>query len=144
MVGFLSLWGADLDPVTMVDVLLATGFSVDFTAHIAHQYYAKQGSKKDRIAISIHEMSMPMIEAGTSTVLCMLPLIFVPTYAIVAFAKTVFLVVGIGLVHGLFILPVLLVNVPEKISCQKQTEPLTAGTTITMLTNKSGVTEPFL
>uniref|UniRef100_A0AC35GK39 SSD domain-containing protein n=1 Tax=Panagrolaimus sp. PS1159 TaxID=55785 RepID=A0AC35GK39_9BILA len=134
LVGFLSWWGADLDPVTMVDVLLATGFSVDFTAHIAHQYYAKKGTKRDRIAISIHEMSMPMIEAGTSTVLCMLPLIFVPTYAIVAFAKTVFLVVGIGLIHGLFVLPVMIVNVPEKLSifssCQKQqTEPLTAATT---------------
>uniref|UniRef100_A0A914Z8X5 SSD domain-containing protein n=1 Tax=Panagrolaimus superbus TaxID=310955 RepID=A0A914Z8X5_9BILA len=149
LVGLLSWWGADLDPVTMVDVLLATGFSVDFTAHIAHQYYAKKGSKRDRIAISIHEMSMPMIEAGTSTVLCMLPLIFVPTYAIVAFAKTVFLVVGIGLIHGLFVLPVMIVNVPEKLSifssCQKQqTEPLTAATTVTTLTTKSGVTEPFL
>ena len=40
--------------------------------------------------------------------LCMLPLIYVPTYAILAFAKTIFLVVGLGLLHGLFILPVLL------------------------------------
>lgn len=40
----------------------------------------------------------------------MLPLIFVPTYAILAFAKTVFLDVGLALLHGLFILPILLVT----------------------------------
>ncbi|CAD5220555.1 unnamed protein product [Bursaphelenchus xylophilus] len=115
LVGLISWWGADLDPVTMVDVLLATGFSVDYTAHIAHQYYIKQYSSNYlRIAHSIHEMSGPMIQAGFSTVLCMLPLIFVPTYAIVAFAKTVFAVVGVGLLHGLFFLPIVVCWVPYR------------------------------
>jgi predicted RND superfamily exporter protein len=49
LIGLMSWWGADLDPVTMVDVLLATGFSVDYTAHIAHQYYTKSGSSLHRI-----------------------------------------------------------------------------------------------
>ncbi|CAD6199147.1 unnamed protein product [Caenorhabditis auriculariae] len=108
LVGCLSWWGADLDPVTQVDVLLATGFSVDYTAHVAYQYFRAKGSPLDRVHISLAEMAEPMLEAGFSTFLCMLPLIFVPTYAIVAFAKTIFLVVGIGLLHGLFILPVVL------------------------------------
>lgn len=43
----------------------------------------------------------------------MLPLVFVPTYAIVAFAKTVFVVVGIGLLHGLFCMPVAITWLPE-------------------------------
>uniref|UniRef100_A0A915D3S9 SSD domain-containing protein n=1 Tax=Ditylenchus dipsaci TaxID=166011 RepID=A0A915D3S9_9BILA len=95
LVGIMSWWGADLDPVTIVDVLLATGFSVDYTAHFARDV-------------------CPMLQAGTSTVLCMLPLIFVPTYAIVAFAKTVFVVVAVGLLHGLFFMPVLLCLTPQK------------------------------
>ncbi|KJH47785.1 hypothetical protein DICVIV_06138 [Dictyocaulus viviparus] len=108
LVGLLSWWGADLDPVTQVDVLLATGFSVDYTAHVAYQFYRGYGTAEDRVASSLREMAAPMIQAGLSTFLCMLPLIFVPTYAIVAFAKTIFIVVSIGLVHGLFVLPVLL------------------------------------
>lgn len=110
LVGFISWWGADLDPVTMVDVLLATGFSVDYTAHIAHQYYVKTGTPQERIARSLHDMFTPMMQAGISTILCMLPLIFVPTYAIVAFAKTVFVVVGLGLLHGLFYIPILVTS----------------------------------
>lgn len=107
--GFLSWWGADLDPVTIVDVLLATGFSVDYTAHIAHQFYiiSPNVSAEERIAKSLNEMCSPMLQAGTSTCLCMLPLVFVPTYAIVAFAKTIFIVVGMGILHGLFFMPVM-------------------------------------
>ncbi|CAL2030194.1 unnamed protein product [Caenorhabditis brenneri] len=108
LVGGLSLWGADLDPVIQVDVLLATGFSVDYTAHVAYNYFRARGTPQERVYSSLAEMAMPMCEAGLSTFLCMLPLIFVPTYAIVCFAKTVFLVVAIGLLHGLFILPVVL------------------------------------
>uniref|UniRef100_A0A0K0DM51 SSD domain-containing protein n=1 Tax=Angiostrongylus cantonensis TaxID=6313 RepID=A0A0K0DM51_ANGCA len=108
LVGLLSWWGADLDPVTQVDVLLATGFSVDYTAHVAYQFYRNYGSAQERVKSSLSEMAAPMIQAGLSTFLCMLPLIFVPTYAIVAFAKTIFIIVSIGLVHGLFVLPVLL------------------------------------
>jgi multidrug efflux pump subunit AcrB len=115
LVGFISLWGADLDPVTMVDVLLATGFSVDFVAHIPHQYYAKKDLPSFiKLAQSLHEMCSPMIQAGFSTCLCMMPLIFVPTYAIVAFAKTVFVVVTVGLLHGIFITPVLICWIPER------------------------------
>ncbi|CDK13469.1 SSD domain-containing protein [Caenorhabditis elegans] len=108
LVGGLSLWGADLDPVIQVDVLLATGFSVDYTAHVAYNFFRARGTPQERVYSSLAEMAMPMCEAGLSTFLCMLPLIFVPTYAIVCFAKTVFLVVAIGLLHGLFILPVIL------------------------------------
>ncbi|CAI5438990.1 unnamed protein product [Caenorhabditis angaria] len=108
LVGGLSWWGADLDPVVQVDVLLATGFSVDYTAHVAYNFFRATGTPQERVLTSLAEMAEPMFEAGLSTFLCMLPLIFVPTYAIVCFAKTVFLVVAIGLLHGLFILPVIL------------------------------------
>uniref|UniRef100_A0A1I8AQY2 SSD domain-containing protein n=1 Tax=Steinernema glaseri TaxID=37863 RepID=A0A1I8AQY2_9BILA len=115
LVGVLSWWGADMDPVTMVDVLIATGFSVDYTAHIAYHFYSETGPAAERLARSLREMSGPMLQAGGSTVLCMLPLVFVPTYAIVAFAKTVFVVVSVGLFHGLFLLPVLLSFMPRKL-----------------------------
>ncbi|CAB3410873.1 unnamed protein product [Caenorhabditis bovis] len=108
LIGGLSFWGADLDPVVQVDVLLATGFSVDYTAHVAYNYFRARGTSYDRVYTCLAEMAEPMFEAGLSTFLCMLPLIFVPTYTIVCFAKTVFLVVFIGLLHGLFILPVVL------------------------------------
>lgn len=112
LVGFLAWWGSDLDIITIVDVLIASGLSVDYTAHIAHFYFASKGHYKERLTNTLSEISLPMINAGLSTFLCMFPLIFIQTYSILAFAKTIFIVVGLGLLHGLFVLPILLMMVP--------------------------------
>lgn len=37
--GLLSLWGVDLDPLSMAALLMAIGFSVDYIAHISYHYY---------------------------------------------------------------------------------------------------------
>ncbi|KAK6022032.1 hypothetical protein OSTOST_12283 [Ostertagia ostertagi] len=76
LVGLLSWWGADLDPVTQVDVLLATGFSVDYTAHVAYQFYRSHGSAQEelteRLTNSLREMAAPMVQGWP---------IHVPVYA---------------------------------------------------------------
>jgi predicted RND superfamily exporter protein len=40
VMGLLSWWGAYLDPVTMSDLIMAIGFSVDYTTHISYHFYA--------------------------------------------------------------------------------------------------------
>uniref|UniRef100_A0A158PAB8 SSD domain-containing protein n=1 Tax=Angiostrongylus cantonensis TaxID=6313 RepID=A0A158PAB8_ANGCA len=47
ILGLLSLWGVDLDPISMTALLMAVGFSVDFTSHIAYHFYkSKQKVQK--------------------------------------------------------------------------------------------------
>lgn len=36
MIGGLYLWGADLDTMVMVDIVMAIGMTVDFSAHISY------------------------------------------------------------------------------------------------------------
>jgi hypothetical protein len=55
-------------------------------------------------------------QAGLSTAICMVPLILLTTYAVVTFAKTVFIVVAIGFFHGLFLLPVALAALPNSLA----------------------------
>uniref|UniRef100_A0A914WWF6 SSD domain-containing protein n=1 Tax=Plectus sambesii TaxID=2011161 RepID=A0A914WWF6_9BILA len=119
VVGFLSWLGMDMDPITMVNILMAVGFNVDYTAHISYHFH-KTGASSDGIAVSKAErlygtlsaVGFPMIQAGISTAICVLPLIFNDIYIFLAFVNTICLVVGFGLVHGLFILPVVLAALP--------------------------------
>lgn len=125
LIGFLSIWGQNLDPVTMIDVIMAIGFSVDYSAHVCYHYYCAReqhlGSKHEVITSVLQAVGRPVVEASLTTLLCMAPLFVVPVYMIQSFAKTVTLVTSFGLLHGLFFLPVVLYFIP--LNAQKHSLP---------------------
>lgn len=120
MVGFLSWWNCDMDIIAMVDILMAVGFTVDFTAHVTY-HYAKTGevggmAKEERLYEAFGSVGYPMLQAGFSTALCVVPLLFYDVYMYRTFVKTIFLTTAWGMLHGLFILPVLLAVLPDRCS----------------------------
>uniref|UniRef100_A0A0N4U1D9 SSD domain-containing protein n=1 Tax=Dracunculus medinensis TaxID=318479 RepID=A0A0N4U1D9_DRAME len=125
--GGLSLWNVCLDPLTMCTTLTSIGFSVDFTVHICYHYYRCSSSKipEERLRDALTSIGWPMIQAGLSTVLCVSPLLLVDSYMVSVFLKTIFLVISLGLLHGILFLPSLLLTVtPLNITKKKiQNEP---------------------
>ncbi|VDK66869.1 unnamed protein product [Onchocerca ochengi] len=125
--GFLSWWNFDLDPVTTVAMLMSIGLSVDFTAHVSYHYQLTnrreiQNKKIVKIPIkgpheklehTLQTVGWPMIQAGASTVMCVLPLVFLQSYSPMVFFKTIILVVSWSLLHGLILLPALLGALPD-------------------------------
>uniref|UniRef100_A0AC34FNP5 Uncharacterized protein n=1 Tax=Panagrolaimus sp. ES5 TaxID=591445 RepID=A0AC34FNP5_9BILA len=92
---------------------MSIGFSVDIPAHIAYHFYksglGKHGSSlsvPERIEHTLISVGFPVIEAGISTNICVLTLLFVDLHMAQVFVKTMVLVVSIGLIHGLVIIPV--------------------------------------
>uniref|UniRef100_A0A0N4ZB75 SSD domain-containing protein n=1 Tax=Parastrongyloides trichosuri TaxID=131310 RepID=A0A0N4ZB75_PARTI len=55
----------------------------------------------------------PVIQSGLSTVIGMIPLVFVHAYIVDVFWKTIVLVTALGLFHALFLLPVLFLIVED-------------------------------
>ncbi|CAB3406814.1 unnamed protein product [Caenorhabditis bovis] len=111
--GFLSMWGIDLDPISMACTIMSIGFSVDFPAHITFHYFREglhdpQATPAKRVAMSLAAIGFPLLQCGISTILFVMCLLFVPTYMGEVFVKTMILVVTLGLVHGLFIVPAFL------------------------------------
>lgn len=109
-----------MDIITMVDVLMAVGFTVDFTAHVTY-HYSKTGetvatSKEKRLFLAFKSVGYPMIQAGFSTAICVVPLLFYDVYMYRTFVKTIFLTVAWGMLHGLFLLPVVLALLPNRCS----------------------------
>uniref|UniRef100_A0A0N4ZHP3 SSD domain-containing protein n=1 Tax=Parastrongyloides trichosuri TaxID=131310 RepID=A0A0N4ZHP3_PARTI len=112
--GILSKWGEDLDPIVMSATIMSIGFSVDIPAHITYHYYQTQFNSEfkthsvaTRLQHCLLSIGFPVLEAGISTNICVMSLLFVDLHMSKVFVKTMVLVVTIGLIHGLIIIPAL-------------------------------------
>lgn len=89
--------------------------SVDFTAHISYHlklndilrvhnrklYRYELETNHHKVIGTLEAVGWPTVQAGVSTVICVLPLIFLQNYIPLVFVKTISLVVICGLMHGL-------------------------------------------
>ncbi|KAK6726940.1 hypothetical protein RB195_004938 [Necator americanus] len=126
VMGYLSFWHLDLDPVSLCAILISIGMAVDFVAHTTYHYQlsyreALRGGREvridlvtpyDRIRNTISNVAWPMSQAGISTVICILPIVVLQNYIPLVFVKTITLVVIWGLWHGLVLLPSFLSQIP--------------------------------
>ncbi|KAK6753430.1 hypothetical protein RB195_012801 [Necator americanus] len=119
VIGIMSKLSFELDPVVMIAHLMTIGMSVDYVAHAIYHFQRDSRSEvKGGISVQVALKSMaekvehtvlsvawPMVQAGLSTVCCVLPLTFAATYSSSVFFSAILLVVLFGLTHGLIILP---------------------------------------
>ncbi|XP_054003081.1 patched domain-containing protein 3 isoform X1 [Hylaeus anthracinus] len=107
--GYMALWDVNLDSISMINLIMCIGFSVDFTAHICYAYMSsKQKTPDDRVKESLYSLGLPIVQGATSTILGLVALVLAGTYIFMVFFKMVFLVIFIGAMHGMLLLPVLL------------------------------------
>lgn len=109
VIGFMTLWGLNMDTISMITIIMSIGFSVDFSAHIAYAYVVNMHEEPDdRVRKALGNLGWPVLQGGIATILGVIFLANLNSYMVVSFFKTVFLVIVFGLAHGLIFLPVLL------------------------------------
>lgn len=109
VVGYMALWKVNLDSISMINLIMCIGFSVDFTAHICYAYMSSNAKHPDdRVRECLYALGLPIFQGAISTILGMIALLLANNYLFAVFFKMVFLVVFFGAMHGLFLLPVLL------------------------------------
>ncbi|KAH0552327.1 patched domain-containing protein 3 [Cotesia glomerata] len=107
--GYMALWNVHLDSISMVNLIMCIGFSVDFTAHICYAYMSsKKTHPDDRVRDCLYSLGLPIVQGALSTILGLVALLLAGTYIFLVFFKMVFLVIFFGALHGIFLLPVLL------------------------------------
>jgi len=107
--GYMALWDIHLDSISMINLIMCIGFSVDFTAHICYAYMSsKKPTPDERVRECLYSLGLPIFQGAMSTILGIVALVLADSYIFLVFFKMVFMVIFFGAMHGLFLLPVLL------------------------------------
>ncbi|KAI8479825.1 Patched domain-containing protein 3 [Branchiostoma belcheri] len=121
VVGYMTFWDVNLDAISMINIIMCIGFSVDFSAHITYAFVScKEDSSNARSVFALYSLGMPILQGALSTILGVAALSTAPSYIFRTFFKTMFLVILLGALHGLVILPVVLTFVGQDVCGNKR------------------------
>lgn len=109
ILGFMYALGIAIDSVSVINIVLAVGLSIDYSAHVGHCFMLKGGENKDRRVLeALADIGAAVFSGALSTFLAVVVLLFSSSYVFVTLSKQFALTVGLGVIHGLVLLPVLL------------------------------------
>lgn len=106
--GMLHWWSLTTDSVTAVMLTVSVGISVDYAAHVGHAFQVHTGSAAERAALAMTEMGPCVWHGFVSTFLAIVVLAPSNSYVFQTFFKCLFLASTLGILNGLFCLPVFL------------------------------------
>merc|ERR1712232_633728 len=109
ILGFMYMLGISIDNVSVINIVLAIGLSVDYSAHVGHCFMTKGGNDRNKRALeSLADIGAAVLNGATSTFLAVVVLFFSSSYVFSVLSKQFALTVCLGCLHGLVLLPVLL------------------------------------
>ncbi|XP_023211544.1 patched domain-containing protein 3-like [Centruroides sculpturatus] len=143
VMGYMTLWNVNLDTVSMINLIMCIGFSVDFAAHISHAYkhFSKESDPNKRMSSALYLVGLPIVQGSFSTILAILVLVTAPAYIFLVFFKVIVLVIAFAALHALFLLPVLF-SIFGQISCKKNHE--NNGNEVKDITNEQSRKPSFI
>ncbi|KAI2650880.1 Patched domain-containing protein 3 [Labeo rohita] len=107
--GFMALWDVSLDSVSMINLVICIGFSVDFSAHISYAFVSSEkSSANEKATDAISKLGYPIVQGAVSTIAGVVVLAAAKSYIFRTFFKIMFLVILFGAVHGIIFIPVFL------------------------------------
>ncbi|XP_063270340.1 patched domain-containing protein 3 [Prinia subflava] len=107
--GFMAFWNVNLDSISMINLVICIGFSVDFSAHISYAFVTSGEASANKRAIeALSLLGYPVLQGAVSTILGVVVLAAANTYIFRTFFKIMFLVILFGALHGLVFIPVFL------------------------------------
>ena len=104
----MHFWDLTIDVISCNTLVISIGLCVDFSAHIAHGFLSRRGSREQRVTRTLTKIGPAVLNGGLSTLLAFVLLSASESYVCLSFFKIFFLICILGLFHGLLVLPVLL------------------------------------
>jgi len=108
LLGFMHWIGDYMNMVTAINLLLAIGLTVDYSAHICHAFLVATGTRNERVRRALKTMGPPVFNGGMTTLLATVVLGAAQSYIFQVFFRMFLLIVIFGLYFGMVVLPVVL------------------------------------
>lgn len=117
--GLIHFWGLTVNPLVVLNIIVAIGISVDYSAHIAYafltaplpahgNYSTPRRIRRYKAREALSKMGSSVFHGGFSTFLAILVLAPGKTYVFVVFFRIWVGIITFGMANGFLLLPVLL------------------------------------
>ena len=109
ILGAMYFWGLVIDNVSVINLTLAVGLAVDYSAHVGHCFMLKDGNNRsERVIASLADIGAAVLNGAISTFLAVVVLSGSDSYVFRVLFKQFFLTCLFGVMNGMVFLPVLL------------------------------------
>ncbi|XP_026752519.2 NPC intracellular cholesterol transporter 1 homolog 1b-like [Galleria mellonella] len=109
MMGLMYIWNINLNPVSLINLIVSIAIGVEFCSHIGHAFATSNAPRSDRVEDAIKKVGSTIITGITFTNIPVIVLAFSYTEIIeIFFFRMFFSLVIIGFIHGMIFFPVLL------------------------------------
>ena len=108
LLGFIHWLGMYMNTVTSINLILAIGLVVDYSAHIAHAYMHSAGTRDERAKKALDHIGVSVFNGGATSFIATLALAPATTFVFQTFFRCFVLIIVFGLYAGLVLMPVVL------------------------------------
>ena len=108
LLGSMHIVGDAINMVTAINLLLAIGLCIDYSAHVVHAFLEAEGTRDERAATALNVIGLSVFNGGMSTFFATLTMFTAKSYIFQVFGRMFVLIVLWGLYFGIVVLPVLL------------------------------------
>ena len=104
------MWYVDqyFNPVTAINLVLAVGIAVDYSAHIAHSFLVIPGTRLERAKGALEDIGGEVLSGAFTTWLGIVLMGAAESYIFESFFRMFFAIIVAGAWHGIIVLPVVL------------------------------------
>lgn len=117
LLGFVHFWGHQVNSITTVNLIMAIGLVVDYSAHIMHNFGVQPTRdpltgavvhRAKRVQSALGQMGVSIVLGGVTTFVGVLPCAFAGSEVFRVFFHMFIDIIVFGLLHGLILVPILL------------------------------------
>jgi Niemann-Pick C1 protein len=116
-------WGMEINSITAINLVMAIGLVVDFSAHVVHSFCLQDPSlsRNARVIETMAEIGPPVFLCGMTTFVAILPTAAAKSEVFRTFFRMFVCIIGYGVLHGMVLMPILLSwfgSAPTKVGTQ--------------------------